>query len=574
MNAAQEERTRLQQENANQIDYNSNDLLEVEDIGDENEERLNLTWENATTEVDSDESDDDFEEFVQYSILSHLNETEIEPNNSLKKGKRLTNADKVINDEFFKVFTLFAFDCLFTNNFCQDLIEVTDVISSKVSKSDISALSLKILEFFTKHQSTPLSELEPKLPLYRKIAASPFLRDKVKVSLVNQYYIEPEFIPLKNELGNDISTYSYVSITEIVKLYLKNHSIRNKLKQERTYEPSGVYRSALDSGQCHRIRGKFKIDIFSDDAQIAPTNGTGFGNQKYLFVYAIFPDLPPEYCHRIKDIELLMMVKRSDLDQINIDHRMDILYQKLDCELFRLMDKGITIDGEKYEVTVRYIRGDNKGMHEFLGFGQGFQNTSFRCRFCAALGKCKCKHLVRTNDELGADTDMEVLPVAKKQRKNAPSKSIVDIQEEPECSKCVTIQQTNKNFRLLDFNDFQTTDGAKHNGYVRNFALKSLITKKINVANSGVCDPMHELCETIHSNIVEILLGIMKNKLKKEAKLKIQEIGDIFNKYIKEFPLFYGRPKLKWDGAFKLEGKAIQVFIIYLCSNLIYCLSF
>lgn len=432
-------------------------------------------------------------------------------------------------------------------------MKLVNFVEDKFSEKKSGQFALQLLNFFEKFRSISSEQFDEKKPIYRKIASSKDLRKDYRIRLLKEYYIKPKYLTLSNSNGDKIGEIGYVPVEFLCRKYLKNVSIRAKLDQEANYVRSTEkFSSCLDSEQFSRLKGKLKCQLFIDDAQISPTNGLGTGKgQKYVNVYLRFIDMPAEYLSSENDIELLMMVKRSQLDMIDKDIRMATLFHQFTKDMNRLMKNGIEIDGKRYNVAFCHLNGDNKGVYECLGFGEGFQNDAFVCRYCLATGRCR-----HVSPEVAAQTRLH----NKNLRHNVPSSE--PLVEVPKCdqAECHTIQD-NQIYPLKRSENYISKSESTKNGVVRNFPFQSLFIHGIDPSNIASPDPLHDLCEGTLQCIVEIIFHQAKNIIQGiHRKLTVGQIETIFAKSIRNFPFFEGNPKLRWQkGEFKLEGKGIQV---------------
>lgn len=424
-------------------------------------------------------------------------------------------------------------------------MQLMELIDDKLPEKDASLHCLAILNLIVKFQLNTFSS--EKLKIYRQFASSSYLRKDYRLNLVKEYYIAPEYLPLTNGEGIVVSNFGYIPIDKVALKYLKNPSIRKFLKEEPFRERSGKYLSQMDSEQSDRLVGKLKIELFLDDAQLSPTNGLGTGkHHKYLYVYASFTDLPYKYTFHSDDIEMIMMVKRSDLELLSKDFKMVQLFERLKNDLSHLLKFGAQVDGEHFQVTVSFIRGDNAGIYEWTGFPFSFNINAFVCRFCGIKGMCSdCKIKKQAN---------KAVKRLKNKAQPLPSQLTLN------CTNC--LQGTKGNFALLNNEDFKDFQEAQKHGLTRPFPFETLFDHNLTPANLLPPDSMHDISEGVFVDVIEIDLGIMKYKINREHKKTVPQILTIFQSAINSFPFFEGKPKLKWDSSkstFKLDGKAIEV---------------
>lgn len=230
--------------------------------------------------------------------------------------------------------------------------------------------------------------------------------------MLKKQHIECQIREIRSPTTGDLLTkYSYLSLEALCHKYLENASIRSKLDAEKANKRpfTGVYADQMDGWASAQLKGALKIEISIDDAQLSPANGFGSSAQKYALVYASCADIP--FARRCKhnDIELLMMIRRDKLALM--DNPMVTIFAKLRAEFEKLAHVGIDKEGQNYKVYLSSIIGDNLGVHEILGLGKSFSNSSWHCRFCGLPGKAtKKKKKLYSSGLLSCQTVNSLVP--------------------------------------------------------------------------------------------------------------------------------------------------------------------
>lgn len=442
------------------------------------------------------------------------------------------------------------------------LFELTDKLPEKTQ----SQIGLMVVDLLEEYDALPQEEKsDQKKSDYRKVVKTDWNRKAFKMFKVKDYYIAPKFYSLDDQNKKSVGRFAYVSLIDLCKKYLKNKFIRELLLKEQqqkneNYVPSyEKFTSILDSEQFWRLLGYLKIEIFFDDAQLAPSNGLGSGRQKYYYVYVTFVDMPYEYCCHRNNVEQVLMVKRSDLDKINPKYRIQCLYKVIVKDLLHLMNVGIEVDGTRFYATVSNTCADNLGLYEWAGFCCSFKNEAFVCRQCGLRGKCKCKRGQKRKLSSVADNNLP-LPIVKR-KKTVPMSTADQLTwQQPKCGECKTIQDIDSVAKLLNAEDFESKPIAKSNGLIRPFPFR--ILPNIDVTNLSAPDIMHDKCEGILPNIAEILLHMMKDFLHAIHRGTINQILEVFNDKFRQFNFYEGKQSLRWHkSSFKVDGEAIQVII-------------
>src|SRR5699024_2392446 len=82
---------------------------------------------------------------------------------------------------------------------------------------------------------------------------------------------------LRKENGQLICKYTQLPLKDVCKKYLRNRHLVKKLlaekKQRPNKEPKRSYSSIQDGHVFERLRGKLKLEIYIDDANLAPACG-------------------------------------------------------------------------------------------------------------------------------------------------------------------------------------------------------------------------------------------------------------------------------------------------------------
>jgi len=176
----------------------------------------------------------------------------------------------------------------------------------------------------------PISLNETMLEECKRVAKSSYLRKNYRIRQLSEegLYILPQskILTVPTVIDNvvtmqNVGNYSVVSLISLCTTALKNPSLQMLLNQQRSNlivkketiaECSKICRNILDGSEGARLAGKLKVELYIDDAQLAPTNGIGIGKrQNHLFVYSSFVDLSYEYRTRIENIDIVLMAKRS-----------------------------------------------------------------------------------------------------------------------------------------------------------------------------------------------------------------------------------------------------------------------
>lgn len=195
-------------------------------------------------------------------------------------------------------------------------------------------------------------------------------------------FIPPRAITIPNDV-----TYQYISIIEIAKLIL-NQSLVNEILREQS---DNVYNFQEYSSELNcefqrwqQIKGKLRIQLYSDEFSIANPIGHSRHEQNYLVIYCSFTNIP--YCERLKrrDLFLLLIVNHKTIDA----NLLNVVLDQLNQDLGQLIQSGIVkrlSDGSSVTIpcTFSSFVGDSKSAYQFLGFPGSF-GLGFRCRFCGA----------------------------------------------------------------------------------------------------------------------------------------------------------------------------------------------
>lgn len=232
--------------------------------------------------------------------------------------------------------------------------------------------------------------------IYQKVASSDYLQNS---HFEKSYpdYIKPILCQTITDVDGQVYPLKYtrISVTSFCQKVLKNTSIVDQIisEQRNINHQSTVIESPLNSQFASRIRGKFKLEIYLDDSQFAPS-GIFNKTQKYLCVYITAADIPYQFRVKNEDISILLLVNRKKLQNLGLKDQFSALFSEIKTEIIALNTNGLKVfdsNGRQHIVkaTISTILGDNLGIYQFLGFGCSFQTRSFICRNCAAKGKAK-----------------------------------------------------------------------------------------------------------------------------------------------------------------------------------------
>lgn len=191
--------------------------------------------------------------------------------------------------------------------------------------------------------------------------------------------------PIEIKLDHNIS-YQYVSIHAIVDLLLNNKSLVKSIIQEQSSDFGySDYLSELtcDYQRWQRIKGKLRLQLYSDEFCIVNPIGHSKYEQNYLVIYCTCTNIP--YRERLKrsDLFLLLIINYKHVNEQFLDQVLNKLNQ--DIEL--LLSNGITKQMSNGTITIpctlSSFVGDSKSAYLFLGFPDTFY-LGFRCRICGA----------------------------------------------------------------------------------------------------------------------------------------------------------------------------------------------
>lgn len=341
-----------------------------------------------------------------------------------------------------------------------------------------------------------------------------------------QVYVEHNydtFIPIQRcEINDEFLTvkYSYVSVKALCAKMVRNRYFVQRLldEQKMVINPNiKTFKSIRDGTEFVRMKGKMKLEFYSDEAQFGLANGLDSPHAKAQNVFLTFADLPPEERARVRSKEQVIMVNSFKLNQLNVKNPMRRLCKELIADLHDLLTNGIVTpmklpDGTNVvlEVTVSSWLGDNQAIYDILGFSKSFHPNSFVCRECGAYGK------------------------EGKDREGKDRRHIQDLR--------AVHPTTNRDL------------GRKHPGVRRDFLLQGL--PGLHRWNISPFDIFHDLNQGLHIRSMELIL----NSLVKTHKLTKDFILKQLQSFKKQKKFYEGAPRVNWkDGSFHLKGKGVQV---------------
>ena len=250
--------------------------------------------------------------------------------------------------------------------------------SLNLPATTVETISRKVLDLCQVFRQQDPSE--DKANLYKRISSSGYLQQKYLERNLGLTIIQPQTHQTMVDSQGQEYQYKYTSvpIEALCRKVLQNEFVRNKLLEEaaqsRTRQPLDTKINSLkDTTSWPRLQGKLKLELYIDDCQLAPTLCFN-QNQKHIFVYATFPDLPYRHRCRKEDIEMVLMANRAKLVQLKehgLSDPIAALLTGIKNEIKSLMEHGITItvngQPQTFEVALSAICGDNAGIFELLG---------------------------------------------------------------------------------------------------------------------------------------------------------------------------------------------------------------
>lgn len=265
-------------------------------------------------------------------------------------------------------------------------------VKKAVASSTVNSIVTDLLNLYQTESYQPNNHL-----IYQKVASSDYLQNSY-FEKTHPGYIKPILCQTITDIDDQVYQLKYtrISVTSFCKQVLKNTSIVDKIiKEQRNshHHQSPDIESPKDAQFFSRIRGYFKLEIYLDDSQIAPS-GIFNKTQKFLCVYITAADVPYQFRVKNEDISILLLVNRNKLKNLNLKDQYAALFSEVREEIMMLHTNGLIVTDSKgqqhtIKVAISTILGDNLGIYQFLGFKSSFQNRAFVCRFCSAKGKAK-----------------------------------------------------------------------------------------------------------------------------------------------------------------------------------------
>lgn len=358
--------------------------------------------------------------------------------------------------------------------------------------------------------------------LIEKVVASDHLQMEYRrVSYDN--YIKPKIYELTN--ANGTCKYSYVSPIDLCKKVLSNQFLVNHLLSEASDASIGIrkesYSSIMDGTVGYRLKGKLKLELYVDDTLLSPGNLNQ--NQKHLFLYSSFADLPFKSRAQSNHIDMLIMVNRKHLDKLKFANPLYELFEQLRGDLMNLHTSGIKVQTQHgpviIQVAISSICGDHLSINELLGFRKSFGPDAYVCRFCSATGRIKD-------------------------------------------GNNVNIQNLNREVHLIEEATAEELSRLEYKK--RRFAMEGL--PELSRWNSCPCDPMHDLPEGVLNYFLEMFLSSLVINKAFNPNTMTANIN-IITQAFADFDFYEGSPQVKWiskDKSIVVLGKAVQVNFITL----------
>ncbi len=189
-------------------------------------------------------------------------------------------------------------------------------------------------------------------------------------------------------------TYQYVPIDKTIKKHLERPGIMTAILNHQDSGNNEVLETYRDGSY---FKTKFHqpnetvipILLYNDDYESANPLGSRKGSNKISGFYLSLLCLPAQFQAKLVNIILAGCCKSSLVQK----YGMDMVLHALVADLKRLEAAGLQISCASFRGIVKpvlfQVIGDNLGLHQMLGFTQGF-TANFPCRFCKAD-----RHLVR-----------------------------------------------------------------------------------------------------------------------------------------------------------------------------------
>ncbi len=248
--------------------------------------------------------------------------------------------------------------------------------NKNIPSSTVNFIGTSILDLCQEYsQSIPNDSL---IDTYKQISNSDYLQNKYLHRQLSSTLVSAQnHTHLIDDDDNSYPfKYSSVSVESLMRKTLKNEFVLEKIVKEQSFsQQKSTTISALEHCSIWpRLKGKMKIELYLDDAQIAPS-GIFNRNQKYFFLYATFPDIPYERRVSENEIEIVLMANRNKLTELKRQQKLSdpigTLLKGVVEEMKFLTETGIDVFYNGKQINIKLalscICGDNAGIYELLG---------------------------------------------------------------------------------------------------------------------------------------------------------------------------------------------------------------
>jgi hypothetical protein len=170
--------------------------------------------------------------------------------------------------------------------------------------------------------------------------------------------------------------YQYIPIEKTIKTFCNDPSvIFSKSPQN---NPSILKDYSDGSNFTETCNSDIEIILYQDAFEVCIIVGSAKKKYKMIGVYIAFAQVSQYHRYLVDNIQLVLLCRQIHMKRFGLSK----IFERTVTDLKILENDGILVKGQRKNVKVIGLIGDNLGQHEIGGFCENFSTNLYPCRYC------------------------------------------------------------------------------------------------------------------------------------------------------------------------------------------------
>ena len=208
-----------------------------------------------------------------------------------------------------------------------------------------------------------------------------------KIIEAHENYVPISEINLGRDNFHKKCNFSYVSILATLSNLLQDVNFKNIISKDSTnnklldYNDGSIYMANQFFNDGAK---KLELLFFQDGFEICNPLGSSKGKHKLIGLYMVIGNINKKYRNLIKNIQLVLLCKESNIKIFGYDKILKPLVRDLKILETDGIKIGFTDENRTniFKGSIFAMIGDNLGSHQIGGFTENFSKSEYFCRYC------------------------------------------------------------------------------------------------------------------------------------------------------------------------------------------------